>query len=341
MIITYFRSSSFNTHDDCPQRYYLEYVLGWTGESGQAATKGTIVHKVLEILAMCKLAEQQGKNEIFDDEVLKKRKLSQLKDVKKITEEVYKYYSDNNSHIDWKPADKKDCHEWVHTALTMNDCTFDPRLREIVQPERSFDLEIPHDWANYSYELNGEKIEGKLHIKGTIDLVTKLDDNLYEIVDWKTGKKYDWAKCTEKTNATLQKDPQLMLYHYAASLLYPQVEDILVTINFIRFGGPTTVVFTKKDLAKTEDMLRRKFDAIKATRIPKLNKTWKCTKLCHQGKTTFEGTNIQPQITSLGGTQTKCEQTHTMIKEKGIDWVTENYMKSGHNPGYYQAPGAI
>ena len=36
----------------CEQQYFGEYVLGWRGPSGQKADKGTICHKVLEILAV-------------------------------------------------------------------------------------------------------------------------------------------------------------------------------------------------------------------------------------------------------------------------------------------------
>ena len=60
MIVTYFRSSSYNQYSMCPQAYYMTYVLGHQSPSGQAAEKGTIVHKVMECLAQAKLAHQQG-----------------------------------------------------------------------------------------------------------------------------------------------------------------------------------------------------------------------------------------------------------------------------------------
>ena len=67
--IVYFRSSSFNCHRFCPMQYYLEYTLGWRGKSGQKADKGTIVHKALEICAVCKKGAQDGKKNITDDVV--------------------------------------------------------------------------------------------------------------------------------------------------------------------------------------------------------------------------------------------------------------------------------
>ena len=51
----------------CEQQYFIEYVLGWRGPSGQKADKGTIVHKVLEILAIIKQAQQNNQQEIVDD----------------------------------------------------------------------------------------------------------------------------------------------------------------------------------------------------------------------------------------------------------------------------------
>jgi hypothetical protein len=329
-------------------RYYLEYNLGWYGPGGCAAIKGTIVHKVLEIFAIIKKAQQEGKKDIYDAEFLKNIKIKDIPDDMTLTEQVFEFYTKNNEHINWTKKDLTDCKSWVNKTLEMNGGIFDPRDREIVQPEQEFDIEIPYDWANYSYDVNGQKVEGKLHIKGTIDLLVKVDEGFYEIIDWKTGKKFNWGKGVAKTDNDLKSDPQLMLYHYAATLLYPEIEDILVTINFINDGGPTSVAFTKKDIKRTEEMLKTKFELIKQTRIPRLNRGWKCSKFCHQGKTTFEGTGIDPQIedrenqvTPMGELRTKCEQTKYMLANKGMDWVNEHYTKKGFSVASYKAPGSV
>ena len=106
--------------------------------------------------------------------------------------------------------------------------------------------------------------------------------------------------------------------------------------------------FSEKDISKTKEMLRRKFEQIKSTRIPMLKKSWKCTKLCHQGKSTFEGTSIHPMMenrhgerTSYGEYMTKCEQIKYEIERKGIQKVTEDYMAEGHNVAKYKAPGSL
>ena len=181
-----------------------------------------------------------------------------------------------------------------------------------------------------------------------MDLITEIDEGFYEIVDWKTGRRLDWATGQEKTYAKLQNDPQLRIYHYAAMKLYPEAKQIMVTINYMNDGGAFSMHFSEKDIPKTKKMLRKKFEQIKAARIPMLKKSWKCTKLCHQGKSTFEDTSIHPimenrhgQRTSYGEYMTKCEQVKYEIERKGIQKVTEDYMAEGHNVAKYKAPGSL
>lgn len=345
IIVTYFRSSSYNTHSMCEQQYFAEYVLGWRGPSGQKADKGTIVHKVLEILAVIKKA-QQDSQESIDDDVIGKVDTNSYS-LNTIIEKVYKYYSEANSHHKWTLKDYKDCHSWVYKAIEFNDGMFDPRNRYILCPEQHFDIEIKKPWSAYSYDTPDGKLEGNLALKGTIDLITLVNDNTIEIVDWKTGRRLDWATGQEKTQEKLEKDPQLRIYHYAISHLYPKIDHIIFSIYFINDGGPFSICFDKSDLVKTEEMLRQKFEIVKNTRKPKLNKSWMCNKLCHFGKTTFENTHVLPQIEyrenqtcTMGSTMTKCEQIKHDMDMHGMKYVVEQYKNKNHSFGKYKAPGS-
>lgn len=330
----------------CEQQYFFEYVLGWRGPSNKKADKGTIVHKVLEILAVIKKGEQDGEKTV-EDEILGKINISKYS-LNTIIEKVYKYYTSEFKHHTWEVKDYKDCHSWVHKALEYHNGAFDPRNRIIVCPEQRFDIEIKKPWAKYKYNHMGETVEGNLAIKGTIDLITKIDDNTYEIVDWKTGRRLDWATGAEKTQEKLENDPQLKIYHYAIKQLYPEVDNIIVTIYFINDGGPFSVCFGKKDLASTEDMLRNKFETIKNVQKPKLNKTWMCNKLCHFGKTTFENSHISAlteyrdnQATAKDSVMTKCEQVKHDIQIKGMNSVVDEYTFPGYTVSKYKPPGAV
>jgi hypothetical protein len=346
MIITYFRSSSYNTHSLCEQQYFFEYVLGWRGPSGQKADKGTIVHKVLEILAMIKQGQQNSLSYINDDEFLGKIDINNYS-LNTIIEKVYKYYTTANDHHKWSIKDYKDCYNWVYKAIEFNNGMFDPRNRNILKPEQRFDLVIEKPWAKYSYNIDGKKTDGYLGLKGTIDLITLANNNTIEVIDWKTGRRLDWATGQEKTQEKLEKDPQLKIYHYAIKKLYPHIENVIFSIYFINDGGPFSMIFHDSDLADTEDMLRQKFEVIKQSKKPRLNRSWMCNKLCHFGKTTFENTPIQPiqeyrdgQTCSKGSTMTKCEQVKHDLELYGIDVTMGVYKHPNHTVGHYQAPGA-
>jgi hypothetical protein len=348
--IVYFRSSSFNCHRMCPMQYYIEYGLGWRGISGKKADKGTIVHKILEITAVSKKALQEGKATINDSEIGKIEVANYEPDyLDGIIDRVYEHYTSRLKHHKWIPSDKKHCHEWVWKIFNDHDGMFDPKNRNIIDAEPHFDFEINEEWASYDYALHdGTKLQGNLALKGTVDLITDVGDGVYEIIDWKTGKRLDWATGKEKTPAKLQKDIQLRMYHLAAKKLYPDVKTFLVTIHFINDGGPFTIHFQDSDISTTLEMIRKKYELIKETELPQLNKSWKCTKLCPAGKSTFEGTHIKPLIerrfgavTKYGEYMTKCEQTKYLIEKHGIGWATENLMEPDHAIGKYNAPGEL
>lgn len=330
----------------CEQQYFFDYVLGWRGPSNKKADKGTIVHKVLEILAVIKQAQQNGKKTATDD-IIGNINISKY-NLDHIIEKVYKYYSGEFKHHTWENKDYEDCYSWVYKAINYHNGAFDPRNRIIVCPEQRFDIEIKRPWSKYKYVVaDNEVIEGHLAIKGTIDLITQIDDNTYEIVDWKTGRRLDWATGQEKTQEKLEKDPQLRIYHYAIRQLYPDIENIIVTIYFINDGGPFSVCFDKSDIPETEIMLKEKYEIIKKTQQPKLKKSWMCSKLCHYGKTTFENTHIHPIIEYRDGqaiakdkTMTKCEQVKHDIEIKGMKEVVDEYTMPGYSIGKYKAPGS-
>jgi len=329
----------------CPQQYFIEYNLGIRSPSNKKADKGTICHKVLEILAHIKLCSQNNES-VYNDDILGDINIDKY-NLNTIIERVYKYYTAQFKHHEWELKDYKDCHSWVNKALTAHNGDFDPRNRNILQPEQHFDIVIEKPWAEYKYVTPKETIEGFLAIKGTIDLITKINENTIEIIDWKTGKRLDWATGEEKTQAKLQNDHQLRMYHYAVSKLYPHIDHIMVSINFINDGGAFTICYDKSDLPKTENMIREKFELIKNTTVPQLNKSWKCTKLCHFGKTTFSNSHVLPiieyrdnQITPVDQNMTKCEQIKHDIALKGIQNVIDTYTMPGYTISKYKAPGS-
>jgi ATP-dependent helicase/DNAse subunit B len=339
MIVTYIRSSSYNNYDYCQMQYFITYVLGHRSISGKKAQLGTIVHKVMECLASCKkeLQDNPAKSmSIVDDAVgeikFTERKLFTKKFVADLLDRSYAFYTENCTHH-YTGADMKFCKKSVDDALSYNDGQFDPRKRNVVASEPQFDIPIEEDWAKYEYKMpDGKVIEGRLAIKGTIDLVTQVDDGVIEVIDWKTGRRLNWATGEEKTYEKLLEDPQLLLYNYAISKLFPEYEQAIMTIYYIRDGGPFSMCFDKPDQKKFLGMLENRFKQIKRNDFPQpisRNRThFKCTKLCHFHKNKWPGTNIS-----------MCEHVEEHLKAFGEEDTVNRCTRDGHSIGYYEAPG--
>ncbi len=340
MIVTYIRSSSYNNYDYCQMQYFITYVLGHQSTSGKKAQLGTIVHKVMEVLASCKkqLQENPDKKSLFivDDAIGKvnftPKNLFTKTFVTKILDRSYEHYTSNCTHK-YTGSDKKFCRNLTDKALEYHNGQFDPRKRDIVEAEPQFDIPIDREWAKFKYKMpNGEVVEGQLAIKGTIDLVTKVDDGIIEVIDWKTGQRKDWATGEEKTYAKLIEDPQLLLYNYAISQLYPNYKQAIMSIFFIRDGGPFSMCFDKEDQEKFLGMLEKRFKQIQHNEFPQPcsrdRRSFKCTKLCHFYKNNWPGTNIS-----------MCEHVEEHLKAFGHEETVEKCTKEGFSIGHYEAPG--
>jgi ATP-dependent helicase/DNAse subunit B len=371
MIITYFRSSSLANWKFCELQYYMTYVLGFSRDAGKKAELGTIVHKVLEILAIAKcehdktgekiitIKEPSGEY-VIDTEVwlkphhhtfetaeaINKTRINKSKYKSEcrlpanhiqygkefldaITVRVFNYYKSKSKH-EYENIDLVDVKNWVWMAVDFQNGIYDPRKRNIVAPEQSFDFEIKRKWSKYSYELDGKKIKGNLAIKGTIDLVTDIGDGVYEIVDWKTGQRLDWATGEVKDYDKLKKDPQLMLYYYAARHIFPEAKAIMLTIFFVRDGGPFTICFDDSTLLEVERHLEKQMKEIANSEKPQMldpkQRDFRCQKLCDYYKTSMDGTNT-------------CLAVKNKIQLLGIGRATAELKNPNFEFGQYQAPG--
>ena len=340
MIVTYIRSSSYNNYAYCQMQYFITYVLGYYPSSGKKAELGTIVHKVMECLAGLKKELQNSsprtKKLVLQDDavgkiVIDKSDLLSSSLPNDLLDKSFDHYTKNSTHT-YSKSDKEECKKLVWDTLNFNNGQFDPRNRDIIAAEPHFDIPIDEDWAHYEYEINGQKVKGQLAIKGTIDLVTKIDDNTIEAVDWKTGRRLDWATGEEKTIDKLQSDPQLLLYNYALSKLFPEYKQTIMSIFFIKDGGPFSLCFDSSDHDKFLKMLKNRFTHIQRNNNPKPisedRTNWKCSKLCHYCKNKWQDTD-----TSM------CQYVENHLKNHGMDQTVSELTKSDFNIGFYSAPG--
>jgi len=314
-------ASSYNLHQGCAHAFFLEYVLGWRGPSSVAAAKGNVVHTVLEVLAKVKKDGYPVKSKTMG-EILEPTSIENLTSLSYLQHKILE------PDIGWKdtPKELEECTEWVHKVLNFNNGTFSPTNLDIIDIEKYFSIEIKEDWATTA--------NGYLKLNGFIDLIVKNTDDFYGIIDWKTGKRQDFYTGKEKDEENLRHDIQLLIYYLAAKTLYPNVPNFEVTIFYINSGGPYTIPFDESAIIEVKSKIQRKFEDICSTKYPLLNKTWRCKNFCHQSKSSFDGTNVEPMIEfredkfqPVGAPMSKCDQVDFMMKTHGEEWVNENMRK--------------
>ena len=124
MLITYIRSSSYTNYDFCQMQYYINYVLGHPRVSGKKAQLGTIVHKVMECIAIGKKCLQDGEKS-FDDEYfglikVNNKLLSSEDFINELVDKSFHHYTENCTHK-YTKGDYNNCKKWVWMALNYND----------------------------------------------------------------------------------------------------------------------------------------------------------------------------------------------------------------------------
>ena len=319
MIVCYHRSSSLGTLEFCQQKYFLQYNLSFKDKTNAKALMGTITHKVMQTLGDKKVAMNKGLDIVEDEETGRNLTLEECDDLKLLNDIAFEYYTNAFPEVNLGEKEKRQCLRWAEKAVAYQDGALDPRNQEVFATELFFDIEIKKPWAKYKYEFEDQTVEGYLSIKGTVDLILKHDDEYYEILDYKTGKRINWATGEEKTHEKLQKDTQLFLYYYALKNMYPERE-FSVSIYYINSGGLFSMVFDEDDYQKAEDILRQKFEQIRDIQQPRLlsneNSHWKCQKLCKFSQPYKEGAE-----------KSVCQYIRDQIKHRGIVKVVESFGK--------------
>jgi ferredoxin-thioredoxin reductase catalytic subunit len=274
MNVKYLRSSSVTTYEDCQFKYFLEYVLNLPSPSGKKAMLGTIVHHVLELLAKASKINRTGK--ILDTEYL--------------LHICWSRYIGELEGMELGEKDYKFCQKTINKVI---DSPYNPSNLKVIDTEKRF--QIPVNGESFSYNSFNPTINeietGNCELRGTMDLVTEIDKDTLEVIDWKTGLRKCWSTGKEKDYSYLfDNDIQLRMYDLACSILYPQYKHRLMTVHFINKGGPFTVAFDDSEREKTLKVLNSHFSRISNNQCPsrikedKPKSSWKCRNVCHFGK---------------------------------------------------------
>lgn len=331
MLCPYLRSSQIGNWKTCELQTILTYVFGFTSKAGAAASGGTCTHKMLELRALGSMAKKAGQTS-FDYDDWGEVDADWAMDFDKTIDRVYEHQQKVDSHVDWSKMSKGKVLGWAKKAIT-DFPQYDPAKLNIIKVEQYFDIEIKEKWAKYEKEINGQKIEGYLRLKGTIDCILDLGDGVYECFDYKTGKRACFATGVEKDLEFLEQDHQLMFYFYALKHLYPDKEFIM-TLYFINAGGIYSVAGNQKMYENAEKMIKKTFREINGIKHPTLldkdRKDFRCKYCCEYSKPA-----------SFTNGQSVCEFIHGKIKENGLEKTVAEYANLNKINSYGSGGGKV
>jgi len=317
MIICYHRSSSLGTYEMCEMKYFFQYVLGMKDKTNKKAVMGTVFHRVMQVLADKSIAKKQEKKKLENDDI-QDMTFSECDDIEFVTQVCFDYYKQHEDDVGLGDVELRQCVRWVEKALAFNGGVMDPRKQDIEATEQFFDFEIRQDWAKYNYKVGDKVFDGYLSLKGTVDVIIREGDIYFQVLDYKTGKRKNWATGKEKTYEDLYEDKQLLLYYYALRNIFPN-RGFYVSIYYVNDGGVFDIVFGDEDYKKAEQMLRKKFEEIRENNLPKQispsHTDFKCRLLCR----------FSEEHQNAGNGMSACQYFHREIKEKGMDYVVKTH----------------
>lgn len=264
----YLSASRLTTYIDCDFRFFLQYHINIDelNEPKIASEKGSAVHQSLEDHVNGKDYEESLRNYYEASKLwaLDNRKTGFTHPIEKNCnscqwaihnggETICSIAGRDVASFDGCPKPHfEDDLKLVKATINRVD---GPLSKKIIGAETPFDMEI----------------EG-VRVVGYIDLIIEENEQTLEVVDYKSGsytKNYEDAF----------KDLQMRIYSIVAKRLFPQYNNVLMTLDYLR-KQPITVCFSKEDDEKTAAYLKKAYDEIRANTNPQQVKSFRCNSWC-------------------------------------------------------------
>lgn len=120
------------------------------------------------------------------------------------------------------------------------------------------DLEAPGVESQFGFDRHWNPVgffDPEVRFRGKIDFHFR-QNGLAVVIDWKTNRKMP---------GSIEKNLQLRIYGWAVKqIVYPDVEEILLQLHFLRYGRNRQVLLTPDDLATVPQELDEKIARIEA-----------------------------------------------------------------------------
>lgn len=216
-------ATRLNTFLSCKQKYWFSYHEKLPKISNPVFKLGLAVHEALEFA---------GK--IW----LKKGKFSKA-DIKAILEEYDKVAVDEG-------VEDLDVHATGKLLVKL-------RVNDFMTGTKLIGLETKFGFGNDGLQI---KTKDGISLIGAIDKIEEIDEDTLLIIDYKTSK-------TSPTVDQLKNDPQLSIYEFVASKLWPQYKRIILSLDLLRLE-PIYTYRTNDERNEFEDYIKVIYDQMVA-----------------------------------------------------------------------------
>lgn len=292
MKITSCSPSRLKTADECTFKYYLSYQLGLSDQlssSPFASRFGNSVHNTLEAYV------KSGCTINPEEELIRQVNVEQYRPYdemhtssKKVKANFFvdrdcincPFFNSGNCAIMGKNIDSfEGCPKKIHgEALDMIRAAikrYDNYFRTGIKSEDNPGGKVIAVEKEFSIVLGQDDWGEDIVMHGFIDLIVEEDDETLLVIDYKTGYK-------TQNSDELFTDLQARMYSAAAKIAYPQYDYVILSFDYFR-GVPTEVVFTTEEDSVTLDVVRDKWNKIKATtKVKRRPNDYYCKYLCNR-----------------------------------------------------------
>jgi len=136
------------------------------------------------------------------------------------------------------------------------------RINDFMTGTKLIGLETKFGFGNSGPQV---KTKDGISLIGAIDKIEEIDDDTLLIVDYKTSK-------TSPTVDQLKNDPQLSIYDFVASKLWPQYKRIILSLDLLRLE-PIYTYRTDDERVEFEDYIKVIYDQMVALKSENVKAT--------------------------------------------------------------------